>query len=130
VPDCLFALAVVITGLSPRPGVLVGTTGRDEERRREATIERLALSPTSVRQHLEMMFDLDIRAALPSIQAPTLVLHRIADPVVPTAAGRYLADHVNGARYVELVGNEHFWFLGDDVDSVLEEMAGLFAVEG
>ena len=42
---------------------------------------------------------------------------------MPVAAGRYLADHINRARYVELAGDEHFWFLGDDVESMLEEIA-------
>ncbi|HUC38246.1 MAG TPA: alpha/beta hydrolase [Acidimicrobiales bacterium] len=95
---------------------------RDEERRREARLERVAMSPAAVRQHCEMMLDIDIRPVLPSIQAPTLVLHRTGDRLVPVAAGRYLADHIDGARFVELAGDDHFWFLGD-VDPMLEEMA-------
>ena len=95
--------------------------GREEERRREARLERLAMSPTAARAHFAMVADLDVRAVLPSIQAPTLVIHRTQDQLVPVEAGRYLAKHIDGARYVELPGDEHFWWL-DDADTVLEEM--------
>jgi class 3 adenylate cyclase len=97
--------------------------GREDERRREARYERMALSPAAARQHFGMVFDMDIRPVLPSIQAPTLVLHSTGDQLVPVEAGRYLADHIDRAHYVELAGDEHFWFLGDDVDQVLEEIA-------
>ena len=95
--------------------------GREEERRREARLERLAMSPTAARAHFAMVADLDVRAALPSIQAPTLVIHRVGDRLVSVEAGRYLARNIDGARYVELPGEEHFWWL-DDADTVLEEM--------
>ena len=96
--------------------------GRDEERRREARLERIAMSPGAFRRHAEMIIDTDVRAVLPSIQAPTLVLHRTDDPVVPIAAGRYLAEHIAGAEFVELPGDEHFWWLGD-AEPMLEEIA-------
>jgi class 3 adenylate cyclase len=108
---------------SDRFCLLLPGEGREDERRRAARMERMALSPAVARQYAEMMFDLDIRAALPSIQAPTLVLHRTGDPVVPIAAARYLAEHIDGARYAELDGDEHFWFMGDDVDALLDEIA-------
>jgi len=95
--------------------------GREEDRRREARVERIAMSPAAAKAHFEMMFDLDVRAVLPSIQAPTLVVHRTGDRVVPVEAGRYVAEHIDGARYVELAGDEHFWFL-DDIDTVMEEI--------
>ena len=89
----------------------------------EARDERMALSPAAARQHFGMVFDMDIRPVLPSIQAPTLVLHSTGDQLVPVEAGRYLADHIDRAHYVELAGDEHFWFLYIDVDQVLEEIA-------
>src|SRR5436309_14587760 len=47
------------------------------------------------------------RHLLPGIQAPTLVLHPVGDRTVPVEAGRYLAQHIRGAKYVELPGDDH-----------------------
>lgn len=107
---------------SDRFDLLLPGEGRDELRRQAARMERLAMSPGAVRPFLEMIFDIDIRPVLASIQAPTLVLHRADDRFVPVEAGRYLADHIEGARFVELAGDDHFWFVGD-VDAVMEEIA-------
>jgi hypothetical protein len=52
-------------------------------------------------------YDIDVRPVLPVIQAPTLILHRVGDRTVPVEAGRYLAQHIRGARYVELPGEDH-----------------------
>jgi class 3 adenylate cyclase len=107
---------------SERMRLLMPGEGRDDERRREARLERIAMSPGAMRQHAAMIVDTDIRPVLPSIQAPTLVLHRTDDRAVPVEAGRYLADHIDGAEYVELAGDEHFWWLGDS-EPMLEEIA-------
>jgi class 3 adenylate cyclase/pimeloyl-ACP methyl ester carboxylesterase len=95
--------------------------GREDERQREARFERMAMSPATAKAHFEMVFDLDVRAVLPSVKAPSLVVHRTGDRVVSVNAGRYLAEHIEGARFVELPGDEHFWFIGD-VDNVLDEI--------
>ena len=55
----------------------------------------------------------DIRPILHSITAPALVLHRRGDKVVPIEGGRYLAEHITGAYFVELPGNDHLAFVGD-----------------
>lgn len=107
---------------SERFDLLLPGEGRDELRRRAARMERLAMGPGAVRPFVEMVFDIDIRPVLPAIQAPTLVMHRADDRFVPVEAGRYLAAHIDGARYVELTGEDHFWFLGD-FDPVLDEIA-------
>jgi class 3 adenylate cyclase len=52
---------------------------------------------------------IDVRHVLPTIQVPTLVLHRRDDDDFPVEAGRYIADHVPGAEFVELPGRDHFW---------------------
>ena len=54
--------------------------------------------------------DIDVRPALPLVHAPTLVLHRSGDRMVPVSLGRYLAEHIDGARLVELPGTDHFWW--------------------
>ena len=65
-------------------------------------IERSAASPAMVLQIFEMFLDIDVRAVLPTIHVPTLVLHRRGDRVVNRRAGKELAAQIPGARYVEL----------------------------
>ncbi len=50
---------------------------------------------------------IDVRAALPTIQVPTLVLHRGGDRVVPSAVGQYMASQIPNAKFVELEGEDH-----------------------
>ncbi len=74
---------------------------------------RLASGPGEVRAILQSMRDIDVRVALPAIQAPTLVLHRAGDRAIRVGNGRYLASQIPGAKYVELEGDDHFWWVGD-----------------
>ena len=57
--------------------------------------------------------DIDVRDVLPVIRVPTLVIHRSGDRVIPVESGRYLAEHIPDAKYVELPGKDHFPFVGD-----------------
>ncbi len=63
----------------------------------------------------------DIRAVLPSIQAPVLVVHRARNRFMPPSFGRYLADHIPDARYVELPGHDHVPYAGDQ-DAIVDEI--------
>jgi class 3 adenylate cyclase len=66
---------------------------------------RAAASPsTAAAQYRYIMESLDVRAMLPLIQAPTLVVHTSENPIVPPDHGRYIADHVVGAKFVEVPG--------------------------
>jgi class 3 adenylate cyclase len=78
-----------------------------------ARLERSSASPAMVQQIFEMFLDIDVRAVLPTIHVPTLVLHRHGDLVVNRRAGRELASKIPGARYVELPGNDHVPWAGD-----------------
>lgn len=78
-----------------------------------ARMERSAASPAMVQRIFEMFLDIDVRAILPTIHVPTLVLHRRGDRVVNWRAGRDLAERVPGARYVELDGIDHLPWAGD-----------------
>ena len=82
---------------------------------------RLSASPAAVVALVRMNAQIDVRAILGSIRVPTLVLHRVGDLTIPLAAGRYLAEHIPGARMVELPGDDHIPWLGD-VESVLGEI--------
>jgi len=86
-----------------------------------ARLERYAASPAMVRKIFEMFFDTDVRAILPMITVPTLILHRIGDRLVNIRAGRYLAEHIPGARIVELAGSDHAGYAGD-TEAILDEV--------
>jgi class 3 adenylate cyclase/pimeloyl-ACP methyl ester carboxylesterase len=72
-----------------------------------ARYERSSATPTGVREVQRRNVEIDVRSALPAVSAPTLVMHRRRDPVVGVRFGRYLADHIRGARFVELPGEWH-----------------------
>jgi class 3 adenylate cyclase len=78
-----------------------------------ARLERSAASPAMVQRIFEMFLDIDVRAILPTIRVPTLVVHRHGDRVVNRRAGKQLADQIPGARYVELPGIDHLPWAGD-----------------
>ena len=62
----------------------------------------------------------DIREALATVQCPTLVVHRTGDLDAQVEEGRYLAEHIRGARFVELAGDDHVPFV--DPDQILDEV--------
>lgn len=78
-----------------------------------AAMDRHAVSPGAMRTFMRMMMENDVRSALPAVSAPTLVLHREGDRACPVAGGRYVAEHIAGARFVELPGDDHPFSLGD-----------------
>ncbi len=96
----------------------------DDPRAREfqARFERQAASPMRVWQLYEMFLDTDVREALPLIQAPTLVLHRRGDRAVNWRAGRWLAEQIEGSRYAELEGQDHFPWVGENSEQAVDEI--------
>ena len=74
---------------------------------------RLSAGPTTVINLLTMNWQIDVSAILPTIHIPTLVLHRTADAGIEIEQGRYLAEHIPGAKLVELAGEDHAWWVGD-----------------
>jgi class 3 adenylate cyclase len=93
-------------------------TGDERFLRWSARLERAIASPRMVRALLGAMLEVDVRPLLPLIQAPTLVLAHREFEQVPVEHGRYLAEHIPGARLVELPGSlPLFW---DQPDLVLE----------
>ena len=84
-----------------------------------ARLHRLAASPSSALALERMWSQTDVRSVLGSIQAPTLVAHRTADPAEEIAGARYIAERVPGASLVELPGMDTPpW--GDDQDALLD----------
>jgi len=76
----------------------------EEIRATWARYERLAASPGTVALMMPLLSEVDVRALLPTVRVPTLVLHHTNDPVIPPEWGKYIADHIPGAKYVQLPG--------------------------
>jgi class 3 adenylate cyclase len=68
--------------------------------------QRASVSPKAAQTLLRAMAEVDVRPVLPLVQAPTLILHRRGFELVPIAHGRYLAEHIAGAKLVELPGSD------------------------
>jgi class 3 adenylate cyclase/esterase/lipase len=86
-----------------------------------ARMQRLAASPGEARVIFRAMVDQDVRHVLPRIRVPTLILHRPNEQMWDVRHSRYLAEHIDGARYVELDGIDSLPFLGDS-DAIVEEV--------
>ncbi len=113
--------------LEPRWGTGVGlgawapSVAHDSAARQAfARMQRLAASPGAAVALMSSYLDIDVRPALPLVNAPTLVMHRTDDRMVALGHGRYLAEHIEGARLVELPGTDHFWWT-QDTDRILDE---------
>jgi len=86
-----------------------------------ARILRRSGTPADAVRFWTANLDVDVRAALPAITVPTLVIHTSGDQLYPAPQGRYVADNIADARYVELEGTDHFFFAeqGDRVAEAL-----------
>lgn len=82
--------------------------------------ERYA-SPSVARADNVLAMGSDVRSVLPLITTPTLVLHRVDNALLPIAHGRYLAENIAGARFIELSGRDHLPYVGD-TDAVLDDI--------
>jgi class 3 adenylate cyclase len=87
---------------------------------------RMGASPGAWAAMQQMLLDVDVRDVLPTIRVPTLVIHRRNDAWIRVGHGRFLADHIPGAKYIELDGSEHQFFLGD-TGRLLDEIARFVA---
>ena len=92
-----------------------------------ARYERQSASPGAFAALFRMNAEIDVRSVLPTIRAPTLVLHREGDRCVTVDQGRYLAEHIPGAKYVELPGIDHLVLVGFDpiLDEIEEFLTGV-----
>jgi pimeloyl-ACP methyl ester carboxylesterase len=82
----------------------------EEIRASWARMERLAASPRTLALMMPVAIEVDVRAVLPTIRVPTLVVQHAEDAVVPPAKGTYIAEHIPDAKYVELPGRN--WYHG------------------
>jgi class 3 adenylate cyclase len=91
-----------------------------EFRRWYATRLRLGASPAAAVALMKMAMETDARPILPTIQAPTLVLHRTGDRNCDIQNARYAAEHIPDPVYVELAGDDHLPWVGDSEAIVRE----------
>jgi pimeloyl-ACP methyl ester carboxylesterase/DNA-binding winged helix-turn-helix (wHTH) protein/class 3 adenylate cyclase len=86
-----------------------------------ATYLRMGASPGAALALTQMNAEIDVRQVLPSIRVPTLVIHRSDDLCLKVEEGRYVAERIPGAKYVEFPGQDHLPFVGDQ-DAILDEV--------
>ena len=87
------------------------------------TLERLAASPGTVALMMPLLAEMDVRALLPTVRVPTLVLHHTDDPFIPPEWGKDVADRIPGAKYVELPGRNVYHFFEPDWRASFQEIA-------
>jgi pimeloyl-ACP methyl ester carboxylesterase/class 3 adenylate cyclase len=128
IPEQLFAIVEREWGSGNALRYFVDLPDDDATRRATARYERQSTTPRGAIEVLRHNTDIDVRAVLDAIHVPTLVVHRARDPLVFPQFGRYVADHIDGAQYVELPGKWHIsgWVGRDDdvLDVVMEFVTG------
>jgi class 3 adenylate cyclase len=115
----------VVSGIWGTGGTIAGFRPQladdPEARRNWAGLERRGGSPAQLERMMAMWTETDVRDILPSIRVPTLVVHRTGDMQFRVSHGRYLAEHIPGAKFVEFPGNDHF-FVGEDLEVLVGEI--------
>jgi DNA-binding SARP family transcriptional activator/pimeloyl-ACP methyl ester carboxylesterase len=97
-------------------------------RRLLGRFERMAVNPSAFLRLTQMIHDIDVRALLPAIHVPTLVIQRLNDRITPPCHGRYLASRIAGARYFEQPGDHSLRFAASgDSDALCAEIADFLA---
>ena len=89
--------------------------------------QRLTMGPTQATSGYRNTFKFEVRAVLPAIRVPTLVLHRKDNAYVRADNGRYLAEHITGARFAEVPGTDHLYHVGETgliLDAIQEFLTG------
>jgi class 3 adenylate cyclase len=105
VAEALLAQFDQLWGTEAMAAMLVPSRAGDARFRRWlAKVQRTSVSPRAAQPYVRAMLEVDVRAILPLVQAPTLILHRRDVQVLSVEQGRYLAEHIHGAKLVELPG--------------------------
>jgi class 3 adenylate cyclase len=95
----------------------------EEIRATWARMERLAASPGTVALMFPLVTDVNVRAVLPTVRVPTLVVQHADDPLIPPEWGKDVADHISGATYVELPGRNQYHFVEPGWRESFQEIA-------
>jgi class 3 adenylate cyclase/alpha-beta hydrolase superfamily lysophospholipase len=92
-----------------------------EARRMWARLQRYGATPAMLEKLFMMFLEVDVRAILPEVHVPTLVLHRRGDRAVNRRGAEWMAAQIPGARYLELPGIDHAVYVGD-IDGTVDEI--------
>lgn len=95
----------------------------EEIRASWARMERLATSPATRARMMPLMTDIDVRAVLSTIRIPTLVIHHAEGAIIPPEKGRFIADHIAEAKYVELPGRNWYHSVEPGWRATFQEIA-------
>lgn len=93
----------------------------DYARQQVAKFMRLAASPGAVKAIMSMNREIDVREILPTVHTPTLIAHRVGDRNIDIRQARYISEHIPNARLLELPGDDHMLWIGDN-DALLGEI--------
>ena len=93
-----------------------------------SSCEQLGCSPGGALDLLEMNAQIDVRALLPTVRVPTVVMHHESDSLTPVGNGRFLAEQIPDARYIEVPGGDHVFFF-DGLEITLDAIQWLLAQE-
>jgi class 3 adenylate cyclase/pimeloyl-ACP methyl ester carboxylesterase len=123
-PDEIFAAMIAAWGTGEHLHATNPDMPWNEEiRATVARWERGAASPGTVAFMMPLLAEMDVRAVLPAVRVPTLVLHHTDDPLVPPEWGRDVADRIPGAKFVELPGRNLTHFYEPDWRASFQEIA-------
>lgn len=95
--------------------MLTGAPSMADEASRSARgrLERVSMSPSAFATEYHTALTADVRPVLGAIRVPTLVLHRTGNRYIRVGCGRYLAERIAGATFIELPGDDHIFYAGD-----------------
>lgn len=79
-------------------------------------------SPAAAAALMRMNTHTDVRPVLSAVRVPTLVMHATTDRDVKVEEGRYLAAHIDGARFIEIPGGDHLWFASPQADEIVDAL--------
>jgi pimeloyl-ACP methyl ester carboxylesterase len=82
--------------------------------------ERTGASPAAAAALMRMNEQIDISDVVSTVRVPTLVIHRTGDKAVNVEGGRFLAEHISGARYLEFPGIDHVPFVGENAPEIAD----------
>src|SRR5262249_22881626 len=112
------------TGRGVMVDIFAPSIANDERLRRAwARYERASATPGSTKAIVRLIYESDVRDVLPAIRVPTLVSHRRDAIGFGVEHGRYLAEHIPGATYVEMPGPDNLIWAGD-LDAMVAEIQG------
>jgi hypothetical protein len=107
---------------------LPSRAGSPQLRQAVGRFERMAISPSSFLRMARLIRDIDVRDVLPAIRVPTLVIQRRGDRINPPFYGRYIAEHIPGARYFEQPGDHVLRFAeAEELDAMFAEIEDILA---